>query len=294
MKTLVIVNRVAAHGRAARVWDEVRPVLGQYLGEYDWLETQGPGHATELAQKAAQAGVERVVALGGDGTVHEIVNGLAGSPISLGIIPAGTGNDFCRTLELPKRPLEALTAINSQSIRRIDLPRANGHYYINVAGIGFDAEVAGEVNRRYKAGGPLAYLLGIFSVLPRYSPAPLRLTLDDLVIEQTCLLVAAGNGRYYGGGLKICPEAIPDDGLFDVIVGGDLGKLETVALLPRVFMGTHTTHPKVKTYRVRRVVVESPVSLLLQADGEIIGQTPVTFELAPGALNIAGAKPSNC
>ncbi|MHB8756613.1 MAG: diacylglycerol/lipid kinase family protein [Bacillota bacterium] len=290
MSTLVIVNRLAGHGRAAGIWEQIRPVLLARGSEYEWVETLRPGHATELARDAVSRGFQRVIALGGDGTVHETVNGLALSPIVLGVIPAGTGNDFAKTLALPRNPAQALAAIDSGRVRRIDLARANDRYYMNVAGVGFDAEVAGEANRIPKyIKGAFGYVVSIFRVLPRYSPVSLRIDLDGRILEQPCLLVSAGNGRYYGGGLKICPEAIPDDGLLDVIVGGDLGKAETLAVLPRVFVGTHITHPKVKTYRAVKVRIESPVPLLVQADGEIIGQTPVTFELIPGALAVAGA-----
>ncbi|MHB0884800.1 MAG: diacylglycerol/lipid kinase family protein [Bacillota bacterium] len=290
MSTLVIVNRSAGHGRAAGIWEQIRPVLLARGSEYEWVETLRPGHATELARDAVSRGFQRVIALGGDGTVHETVNGLALSPIVLGVIPAGTGNDFAKTLALPRNPAQALAAIDSGRVRRIDLARANDRYYMNVAGVGFDAEVAGEANRIPKyIKGAFGYVVSIFRVLPRYSPVSLRIDLDGRILEQPCLLVSAGNGRYYGGGLKICPEAIPDDGLLDVIVGGDLGKAETLAVLPRVFVGTHITHPKVKTYRAVKVRIESPVPLLVQADGEIIGQTPVTFELIPGALAVAGA-----
>ncbi len=290
MSTLVIVNRAAGHGRAARIWEQIRPVLLARGSEYEWLETLRPGHATELARDAVSRGFQRIIAVGGDGTVHETVNGLAQSPVVLGVIPAGTGNDFAKTLALPKDPSQALAAIDSGRVRRIDLARANDRYYMNVAGVGFDAEVAGEANRIPKyIKGAAGYLVSIFRVLPRYSPITLRINLDGRVLEQPCLLVSAGNGRYYGGGLKICPEAVPDDGLLDVIVGGDFGKAETLAVLPRVFTGTHITHPKVKTYRAVKVSIESPVPLLVQADGEIIGQTPVTFELIPGALAVAGA-----
>lgn len=290
MSTLVIVNRTAGHGRAARIWEQVRPVLLGRGSEYAWVETLRPGHATELARDAVSQGYQRVIALGGDGTVHETVNGLALSSVAMGVIPAGTGNDFAKTLALPRDPTQALTAIDSGRLRRIDLARANDHYYMNVAGVGFDAEVAGEANRIPKyIQGTFGYLISIFRLLPRYSPVTLTIDLDGKRLEQPCLLVSAGNGRYYGGGLKICPEAIPDDGLLDVVVGGDLGKAETLALLPRVFTGTHITHPKVKTYRAVRVRIDSPVPLLIQADGEIVGQTPATFELIPGALVVAGA-----
>ncbi|HEY3314188.1 MAG TPA: diacylglycerol kinase family protein [Bacillota bacterium] len=290
MRTLVIVNLVAAHGRSAGVWEEIRTVLPRDTGEYDWTVTQRPGHATEIARRAVTDGFERVVALGGDGTVHETVNGLAGSRVTLGVIPAGTGNDFAKSINLPRRPIDAWQAIERLPVRCIDLGKVNDRYYVNVAGVGFDAEVSGEVNTRIRATGVAAYLLGILRVLPRFTPVPIKVTLDEQTIEQRCLLVSVGNGKYYGGGLKICPEAIPDDGLFDVVVGGDFGRLETLAVLPRVFSGTHVTHPKVKTYRVRRVHVESALPLWIQADGEVIGRTPATFELIPKALYVAGSQ----
>jgi len=291
MKTMVIVNKVAAHGRAATTWDLIRPVISRQGHEYDWAETERPGHATELARGAVDGGYQRIIALGGDGTIHETVNGMAGTNVILGVIPAGTGNDFAKSLDLPRSPLAALAAIDSGRVRRIDLARANDRYYVNVGGVGFDAEVAGEANRIPKyIQGAFAYLVAILRILPRYDPVPLRIELDGQRLEERCLLVAAGNGRYTGGGLKICPGAAPDDGLLDVIVGGNFGKMETLAVLPRVFSGTHVTHPKVTSYQASRVTINSAIPLLVYADGEILGQTPVTFEVIPGALLVAGAK----
>ncbi len=298
MRTLYIVNPAAGGGRGLKVWQAVGRLLASRGLPAEHQLTTGRGSATELAAGARQAGYETVVAIGGDGTVQEVVNGLIAPdgecPAALGVIPGGTGNDFSKMLGCPPDPAGALDVIFGGTVRRLDVGRANGRLYINIAGVGFDAEVAGFLNQKPKRlPGLLTYLYGILTILFRYRPTLLTLDLGGEVLRQKCLLVSVANGPAHAGGFRMCPEAKPDDGLLDICVAGDLGRVETIFLLPRVFKGRHTAHPKVRIYKgVKRARISSEQPLYLQADGEIFGRVPAEFEVLPSALRVIGADPA--
>ncbi len=238
-----------------------------------------------------------MAALGGDGTISEVANGLLQvAPerrCALGVLPGGTGNDFARTLGIPRTPVEAANALFDGETRLLDAGRVNQRYFVNVSGVGFDAEVAREANSiARKVGGIASYVVAILKELWTFSLAPVKLTIDGRTTHRNVLLVAVGNARFCGGGLMLCPAADPSDGAFDVILGEDLTKIETLLLLPRLFNGTHIRHPKVKSYRATKVTVEPERALSIQSDGEIIGTAPVTFELIPRALKVVGCRPA--
>ncbi len=294
-KILFIVNPTAGGGRGLKTWQVLNRVLTLRGLALDHQFTDRRGAATDLATRARLAGYGTVVAVGGDGTVQEIVNGLVGPkgdcPTALGIVPGGTGNDFSKMLGYPGDPVGALEVVLGGRIRRFDLGRANGRYFINIAGVGFDAEVAGFLNQRPKRlPGILTYIYGILTVLFRYRPALLSLDLGAEVLRQKCLLVSVANGPSHAGGFKMCPEAKPDDGLLDLCVAGDLTRPQTLLLLPKVFSGRHTLHPKVRIYKgVKKVKISSELPLFLQADGEIFGRVPAEIEVVPNVLRVIGA-----
>lgn len=287
MELAFIVNPTAGGGRARQRWARVEAELRQSNVRWQTFFTEGVGHATTLARAAAAEGYDAVVAVGGDGTLNEVVNGAVGSDVSVGLIPLGTGVDFSRTTLLPRDPVAALDVVLAGRVRRVDVGVVNGRYFCNVAGTGFDATVADRVNRsslKRGRGGVIPYVQAVFQTLFTYRNAPFKITVDDTVFEVTSLLMAVGNGRYYGGGFKICPDAEIEDGSFDVCIVGDVGKLTTVVLLPRAFAGGHRNHPKVTFVRGRRVTVEGPAELRIQADGELVGHLPATFEIKQAAL----------
>lgn len=283
----VLVNPVAGAGRALRIWRSLASVATAPQGPWDVVFTEAPGHATVLAKQAVEGGVERLVVVGGDGTLQEAALALEGSRTVVGVIRAGTGNDFARTHLIPKDPEEALKIACTGGYIANDLGRVNGHLFVNVAGLGFDAEVAAWCHNRMRSAGQMVYVVGVFAQLLRFSPQPLTVSLDGEAFQRRCLLLAVGTGRYYGGGMMMCPEADPTDGLFDVCVGGDLGKLQTIQLLTMVFSGRHIGHPKISVYRARRIVVDSPAKLAIHADGEPVGSLPAEFALSPGRLLVA-------
>jgi YegS/Rv2252/BmrU family lipid kinase len=284
----VIVNPVAGGHRALAAWRRLEPLARAHCPGLRVEQTIGPAHATTVARAAAASGVRRVVVVGGDGTIQEVVAGLLHTGIALGVVPAGTGNDFSRTHMIPRDHKQALAIAFGSHVRRVDVGLVNDRPYVNVAGVGFDAEVAAWTKYRTRmVSGPALYLAGVLTQLVAYRPQHLTISLDGNERRQQCLLVAVGVGRYYGGGMMICPKARPDDGELDVIIGGNLTKLETLGLLPRVFTGRHLDRPKVEHLRSRHVSIHGGPGLTVHADGEPIGRLPATFGLLAGALLVA-------
>jgi diacylglycerol kinase (ATP) len=248
--------------------------------------TERPRHAAELVREAVAAGAARIGLIGGDGTVHEAVAGLEGAAVPLALLPAGTGNDLARTLGVPRKLDAAIEVLLHGRERAIDLWRWNGVPFVNVAGVGLDAAVADAVNRRLRRlRGKLAYLAGVAITLPGVRPVRVKLAGDDWQHEGAAMLVAVANGQFYGSGMRIAPAAVPDDGLLDVVVVGDVSKGELIRQLPRVFAGTHTQHPQVRCFRTRTLHVEvvggdAPVTL----DGELAGGLPARVDPAPAPV----------
>ena len=287
--TCVIVNPIAGGHRALAAWRRLEPAAHREWPDLGVVITERPGHATLLARQAADAGCQRVVVVGGDGTIQEVVTALLHTETVIGVVPAGTGNDFSRTHLIPRDHEQALAIAMGPFVRRVDVGTVNGRPYVNVAGVGFDAEVCAWVKPRTRllGGGPPLYVAGVFRQLLGYRAQSLNFALDGETFREKCFLIAVGNGRYYGGGMKMCPAAQPDDGWLDVVIGGDLGKLETIRLLSKVYRGDHVTQPKVRTVRARVVSVAGGPDLAVQADGEPVGRLPAEFGLCPGALCVA-------
>lgn len=285
---MVIINPAAGSGRAARAWARVRSDA-RGLFSLEEAVTRAPGDATELARQAAATGVLRILAVGGDGTLHELVNALAHTPVALGVLPCGTGNDFARTQGLMGPLSRLLPRLASGRVRRVDLGQVERTYYLNVAGVGFDAEIARRINARpHKAEGTLSYLTEAVRLAFRYEPPLLGLRLEDGsdLAPERLLLVAVGNASAYGGGMRICPDARVDDGLLDAMLAGDIRRWSTLGLLPRVFLGRHVGDPRIRVVRIRSLRVSGPPGVALHADGEIVGGLPATFRVHPAALRL--------
>jgi len=290
-RIFVIVNPVAGRGRGRRAWTVVGPALRDAGIRYEETFEEEPGQAIPIAEDATRAGYDVIVAVGGDGTVHEVVNGIMRAGVkeqpAVAIIPGGTGNDFARAVGIPKDPLAAGRLLLSGARRRVDIGQVNERYFVGISGVGFDAEVAAKVNRWPKwVGGTTVYVAAILSMLVTYSLAPTRIVLDGREERLRLFLLAAANTPWYGGGMYMAPHARADDGYLEVITARDLGKLETLGLLPKVFSGAHLGHRKVAHQAVREVRVESDVRLSIHADGETVGQVPAVFRAVPGAIEV--------
>ncbi|WP_030768441.1 MULTISPECIES: diacylglycerol kinase [unclassified Streptomyces] len=244
---------------------------------------------------AVREGTGAVIAVGGDGVVSLALQALAGTPVPLGVVAVGTGNDFARAMDLPIRePARAgqlaAEAVKESRIREIDLGRVGGADYEKWFGTvlcsGFDSRVNDRGNRMRLPVGRFKYDLAMIAELAAFRPFPYRITLDDgPVIETEATLVAVGNGSTYGGGMRICADAVPDDGLFDVTVVGDCSRATLLTVFPQVYKGRHLSHPKVTVHRARKITLES-AGLSAYADGEPLGVLPVTAECVPRAVRL--------
>ena len=295
----VIVNPVAGAGRTARLWPQIMSLFkGQGL-RFEHDITEAPGHAIELAKSAAEKGYEMVVSVGGDGTINEIVNGLyeAGNigDALLGIISTGTGSDYIRTVGIPRRYEEACRCFLQPRKLTVDLgivEYANNGYekkrlFVNFAGMGFDAEIVRRTTQQFKAlGSMLSYLMGLLATLVFYRNRDISLKVDGEEVERRVCTVVMNNGRYGGGGMFTAPDADLSDGLLDVLIIGDISKPDLLLSLPRIYKGTHLTHPKVTMRKAREIEIRATKPMQLQADGELLGEVPARFRILPLALNV--------
>jgi len=295
----VIINPLARGGRTEKIWPHINELLTETGISFDHDFTEGVGHGTELAREAVEKGYELVVAVGGDGTVNEVVNGLVDEEgkgrATLGIISTGTGGDCVRTLGIPRdytkvcrlfSDLKGLT-IDLGAVEYVSDNQRVRRFYINTAGLGFDAAVV-ERTRRFKAmGGTIPFVMGFLFTFITYNGKNVAVVIDGDKEEERDLLIMVNNGRYAGGGMKFTPNADPGDGFLDVVIIGDMGKMRLLWNFPRLYRGTHITHPKVKMSRTKSVEVESVETMLLQVDGELVGQAPASFWVLPAALTVA-------
>jgi diacylglycerol kinase (ATP) len=280
----LIANPVSGRGRGRAVAEKVRTTLAAAGCRVDVRYTAKPDQATELAASAAAAGFERVVAVGGDGTIGDVGAGLAGTGVPLGIVPAGTGNDLCRCLGIPRSLPGAAQLLLAGQPRRIDLWRANDRSFLNAAGIGLDAEVAYHANRGGRLRGMPAYLVALVRALRSFRPLPLRIEGDGEQFSGPVMLSALANATCYGGGIPIAPEARPDDGLLDVVIVRAM-PLHTLALqFPRLLRGAHLTHPLVSTFRAASLRIEGDPAARISLDGELRTHLPLAVSLHPAPL----------
>lgn len=295
----VIVNPVAGANSTYRKWPHIRQLLRQAGLSFDYQYTEGVGHAIELARAATSGGYRFLVAVGGDGTVNEVVNGILSADGSgeafLGVVGTGTGSDFIRSLHIPRDYTRACSFLTSQRHLLIDVGVVQYHkdgqtlrrFFVNAAGIGFDAEVARTTQRLPKYfRGTIPYLLGLAGTLFGYRNKSVILRVDNSVVTKRVLSVVVANGVYFGGGMQVAPQAELSDSLLDVLTVGDFGKFELLKEFPRIYKGTHITHPKVKMEKASRIEVRSPERLLVHADGEVLGEGPASFWLMPLALSV--------
>ena len=237
------------------------------------------------------------MAVGGDGTVNEVVNGIAGvEGVELAVVHRGTGGDFVRTFGIPHKLEGALEVARSGTAREIDLGQATFHtwagpegksWFANAASAGMSGAVAKRVNETGKAfGGKASYAWSTLAVFAGWRNTQITVTVDDETRTGPMYDVIVANGRYLGGGMKITPDAEPDDSLFDVLLIGDISKRDLVLTLPKIYRGTHLPHPKAELLRGANVTIETPIPLPVQLDGEQPGTTPATFEVVPKALRL--------
>lgn len=288
-----VVNPAAGEGKTSRIWSTTKDRFVRLGLRFEFAETTRRGEATELARRAVLDGWPLVVAVGGDGTVNEVLNGLAGAEpaATLGIVNTGRGKDCCRNLGLPSRPsFQAARLLEGEDIP-VDLgvvrwPDGRQRYFVNALGAGFDAAVA-ERAQRARGSGTIPYLFAVLGTLRAHRAVPSTILVNQGFHSSGPITAAViANGPYYGGGMKIAPSADPRDGLLDLVLLGDLSRGELLRWLPTVYRGGHLANPKVTTARGRTVSIEAPTPLLVHVDGELCGETPVQVSIRPGALRL--------
>jgi len=297
----------------------VNPNAGKRKGEKDWLEiaaqltaagiefvnvfTEHRNHAVLLARKYIENGYRNIIVVGGDGTLNEVVNGIftqahvSASDITLAMIPVGTGNDWCRMYNIPNDYKQAIKLIIKRKIfvqdtGNIKYISGNGkevtRYFINMAGMGFDALVAQKTNKQKDLGksNPLSYVVNIFSSLFSYTFTKVTILLDNEKVVSDIFSMSVGIGQYNGGGMKQTPGALPDDGLFDMTLIKPIGKFKIIRNIIKLFDGSFTRLPEVSTYRSSKIIIHSEPPMYMEADGESLGHTPFVFSILPQSLNV--------
>lgn len=297
-----IVNPNAGNGKGKRDWDRISglfekeniPVFSQF--------TQKKGHAIDSTRKAINTGFRKIISVGGDGTLNEVVNGIltqdycSPKEITVGMIPVGTGNDWGRMFGIPLVYEGAVKVISENKLMLHDIGLVTYHsgseehkrYFINIAGLGFEALVVAKTNRQKDKGrsSQTLYFYNLLSSLISYKNIKTDIIIDGRKSTSTIFSVNVGNGRYCGGGMRQTPEALPDDGLLDVTVIREMGRIEIIKSLKLLYDGTILSHPKIDGYRSKNIRVESESLLYLEADGESLGHTPAEFSIIPAAINI--------
>jgi diacylglycerol kinase (ATP) len=282
----LLTNPTAGKGRGARARDIALPRLREAGFVVRNLAGRDADEALDLAHQCVADGVESLVVCGGDGMVHLAVQAVAGTGTHLGMIPAGTGNDVARYFDIPRKdPLAAADRVIASTPRTVDLARCGTKYFVTVLAAGFDAVVNERANRMTWPRGQMRYNLATLAELRVFEPLPYTLALDGAVHHLDAMLVAVGNGPSFGGGLRITEGALLDDGMLDVVIIKPMSKTELIRTYPKLFKGTHVTHPQYEHHRVRSVTVAAP-GITSYADGERFGALPLTIECAPGALSV--------
>ena len=301
MTTTIVLNPAAGRGHAARLRDEVHAQAALHWRDVELIETRAPREATALVRQAVERGATRVVAVGGDGTVHEAANGILTAQVErlppLAVIPAGTGNDYAKLVGTHRLgPKQALARIVRGQVRWLDVGRAWDEYFLNAIGIGFDVEVARRVNGFRRLSGPTAYLVAVLQAYASFKPVHLHVTADAHTLDEPLLLLEMGIGPTVGGGFRLTPNAVPDDGLLDICAIRRLSILGFATKLPLAMLGKHTHLKQVASFQTRQVIIErSDGPLLAQADGELrTGPARLEIRLEAQRLPVivAAARPS--
>ncbi len=293
MKLLAIVNPIAGSGRVRRLWPRIERFLRQAGHAVQALLTRHPGDAETLAYQATAQSFDRMLVAGGDGTLHEVTNGLvrAGDPLpEVGLLPLGTGRDVARALRFPKKLPAMVRAALSPLVRRLDLMALKlrtdagnlDRVCVNVGGFGFDAQVAHRAKRTFAI-----YLVSVLQELSRLPHFRIRGEVDSEPFEAHTPLVVFASGQYFGGGFFVAPHARMDDGTFELVWTEPLSRWEVIRLLPSLYRGTHLTHPKVHTRTFQHARFESVPRAVVEADGEIVGFTSVEVRSHPLKLPVA-------
>jgi diacylglycerol kinase (ATP) len=301
-KVKLILNPMADLGRAWKTANDLRPIAQEFKGELSWSGTVYPTHATELAKQAAEEGYDVVVALGGDGTVHEVVNGLMQVPADkrpiMGVVPIGSGNDFAYSMGITTKSPQALAnALKAENIQTVDLGKmidehGRTEYFDNTIGIGFDAVVTIRSHKLPIVKGFLMYLTAVLqTIILNHNPARMQLETESQKWEQDVIMLTLCNGQREGGGFMLSPNSKNDDGKLDFLTVARLSRPAMLRLLPEFIKGTHMRFKQVRMGEFKTLKISSDIPLYIHVDGEIFTSfgsnlRQADFEIVPGALRV--------
>ena len=283
----IIANPVSGRGLARRTGERVADLLHERGVNADLMMSGAPGDCERLAREALARGVRQVAACGGDGTVHEVINGLANSDAVLGVVPCGRGNDLARALGLSRDVKDVVNTLVHGVDRAIDLGKVSDRFFATVASLGFDTAVAQRMRSRpSRLGGTASYCLAVLQTLFGYRSPLVRLQGDFGIFKGRILLAATANAPFYGSGVKIAPDAIVDDGVLDVCIVADVSRWTVLRMFLRAYSGAHVGHSAVRIVQTRALQIESDDPLWIFADGEPMCEVPAEIEVVPGALKV--------
>jgi YegS/Rv2252/BmrU family lipid kinase len=299
---MVIVNPNAGSGKGKRDWSIISALLKKYGISYKFTFTECPKHAIGLTEECIQNGCRNIIVVGGDGTLNEVVNGVFSqdncppAEIVLAMIAVGTGNDWGKMFGIPHSYEESIKIISNRKVRPQDVgivefingTRQEKRYFLNIAGMGFDALVVQRTNRQKEAGksGKAIYLMNLLRSLMIYKPTKIELAIDEQTISRDIFTISVGIGRYSGGGMLQTPFAIPDDGLFDITIIKKIGKGDIILSLKKLYDGSILKHRKIEGYKARKICIGSNPQLFVEADGETLGHSPSCFQILPRSIGI--------
>jgi len=299
---LILVNPNAGVGKGFKDWEDISNILNEHNFEYEAVFTERKLHAIELVQEKIAEGFRKIIVVGGDGTMNEAVNGIfqqeivPTTEITLGMISVGTGNDWVKTFNMPVDYVEAISIIKEEQTLLQDAGIVKFYnetiqkirYFVNMAGLGFDAMVANKTNLDKENGksNPLLYIKNLISVLFSYKSTNTKVTVDNHVVNDRIFSIGIGIGQYNGGGMQQTPNAIPDDGLLDVTLIKHMSPLRVIASVRRLYNGTIAKHKRVETFVAKSIFIESKIPIMIEADGESLGHSPLEFGIVPKSVKV--------
>lgn len=286
---LFIVNPVAGGGKAKELIPLIKNTMDKHNRKYKIISTTKVEEAINIAKEESKKH-EIIVAVGGDGTVNEVATGLISSNRGiLGVLPGGTGNDMGRSLGIPMEPIEALEILCKGYTKNMNIGNVNGLNFLNISSIGFDAEVVmNNINIKKKIKSSFSYAISVVYTLFNFKKKKIQIDIDGKIIEDDVYLLAVGNGKYYGGGMKILPMAEIDDGYFDICTISDINKFKLLFLFPTIFKGNHIKYKKhVKIYKGKKIRVKTEKKVYLNIDGELLPkEKEINFRLEENKLKV--------
>lgn len=286
MKFYVIVNPAAGRGDVHKSIPQLHQLLRRAGLDYQLVQTDFPGQATQLARQAGHS-FDTVVGVGGDGIMNEIINGVVDTPAAIGLVPAGTGNDLARTLGIPLDIEKSIAVLQRGKLAPLDLGKDIDGYFAGILGLGFPSDVMIHANTSTSfLRGSTAITASIVQVVNKMSPYRVTIQMDNHELATTIMGLFILNTRFTGGGVQVAPRARHDDGMLDVVIMREMGKLEFLNLLPKAYKGKHLAHPQVDYYLTRKIKVTTALPMRKDFDGNVYGQSPVDAEVIPGAVKV--------